>query len=214
MSMTLPAGTVPLGEKAYLFPSPSAQAVTDCFIIAHGGLPSIRRKGISYNFKVPDGCTVYFMAKGGQPFKASGPVSGCRAIAGENGGQPPAVGSGNTRKARSLCGDYILAKALGTHAPTGGTPETMAEKNYTAVNQTLNQLAGPHAGLQWLPHYVSVRNRTSWLEDTNIFLSRLIELVRAYDATIVNFYCAHCRDNLSDDKSVKYLKTAGPQSYQ
>ena len=199
MSMTLPAGAVKLGEKAYLFPSRSAAAVTDCFIVGHGGLPSNGRKGIDYKFTVPNGCTVNFLAKGGQSLSMSGPVSGFTVIAGGNGGNPPSIDKGNSFASGKKCGDYIIAKALGTHAPTGGgTPETMAEKNYAAVDLALQQVAGPHAGLQWLPHYVSIRNRTSWIEDTNVFLSKLIELIRAHDATIVNFYCAHCRDNLSD----------------
>ena len=90
----------------------------------------------------------------------------------------------------------------------------MAEKDYTAVNQALNDLAGVHVGLQWLPHYVSVRHRTSVLKSKNIFLSKLIALVRAHDGNIVNFYCAHCRDNLSNADSAKHLKHAGAQRYQ
>ena len=48
-------------------------------------------------------------------------------------------------------------------------------------------------GLRWLPHYVSIRNRTAWGEDKNINLSKLIKRIQNYNQAIVEFYCANCR---------------------
>ena len=48
-------------------------------------------------------------------------------------------------------------------------------------------------GLRWLPHYVSIRNRTAWGEDKNIYLSKLIKRIQNYNQAIVEFYCANCR---------------------
>ena len=93
--------------------------------------------------------------------------------------------------------------------------EAEPEQNtYIGINRALNQLAGAHAGLQWLPHYVSLRNRTSWFRDTNIWLSKLIQEVRAVNPAIANFYCAHCRGFLGAKEETKYLKTVGGQAYQ
>jgi hypothetical protein len=206
MPMELPAGTVEIGANAYLFPSPAGAGVTDCFIIAHGGTTYAR----DARFKVPAGCTVNFFTGAGSSFKMDqGPIEGFRVMAGRNQGGPPPIQRTNQFTEGASCRDYILAKAVGKHYeadPDGNT--------YIGINRGLNELAGPHAGLQWLPHYISIRNRTSWFRDTNIWLSKLIEQIRAYDSTIVNFYCSHCRGVLRGESEVTNLKTVGNQGLQ
>lgn len=206
MPMPLPANAVKLGDNAYLFPSPSQGVVTDCFIIGHGGTPYEDER----RFDVPAGCTVNFMVAGGDANKMDrGPVNGFKVIAGGNGGQAPRITAGNSLAGGASCRDYILPKAVGSHweADPGND-------DYNRINQALNDLAAPHAGLQWLPHYVSIRNRTSWFCDTNVWLSRVIKEIRGHDARIVNFYCANCRGYLREKAESKYLKTVGKQAYQ
>jgi hypothetical protein len=204
MPMDRPAGTVKIGANAWLFPSPSAQPVTDCFIIAHGGTP----QAAPTYFQVPAGCTVNFFANLGMAnLMGSGPIQGFKVIAGQNQGNAPAIDAGNRFAAGSTPRDYILGKALGRHYKA----EPMAN-TYIGVNRALNELAGALVGLQWLPHYVSVRYRTSIFRDTNIWLSKLISQIRAHDATIVNFYCAHCRTPVYGDKEPAALKTVGSQA--
>ena len=206
MPMELPAGTVPLGQNAYLFPSPAGGVVTDCFIIAHGGTPHSK----DYRFNVPAGCTVNFFASGGNAHKMDeGPIKGFKVISAQNQGGAPAIERGNRIQAGASCRDYILAKAVGTHYEAEPDQNT-----YLGINQALNELAGAHAGLRWLPHYISIRNRTSWFRDTHIWLSKLIELVRAHDPRIVNFYCSHCRGYINGKSEAKNVAATGSQAYQ
>jgi hypothetical protein len=203
MPMPLPANAVEIGANAYLFPSPVAAGVTDCFIIAHGGTPASKE----YRFTVPAGCTVNFFADFGNAHKLDqGPAQGFKVLAGRNQGAAPPIGPRNRFTAGASIRDFILAKAVGTHYEA--EPE---QHTYMAVSQVLNELAGDHAGLQWLPHYVSIRYRTSWFRDTNIWLSKVIEQIRARDPTIVNFYCSHCRGYIPGAAEAKYLKSVGSQ---
>ena len=203
MSMDVPAGTVLIGDNAYLFPSPAGRGVTDCFIIAHGGTPQSK----DYRFNVPAGCTVNFFTGGGNAMKMDhGPIQGFKVISALNQGAAPAIERGNRFAGGALCRDYILMKSVGSHYEAA--PD---ENTYVGINQALNELAGAHAGLHWLPHYISIRNRTSWFCDTNIWLSKLIQQVRSVEPRIVNFYCAHCRGYVRGDVEKKYLKTVGAQ---
>ncbi len=205
MPMDVPAGTVLIGNNAYMFPSPAGAGVTDCFILGHGGTPHAK----DYQFTVPAGCTVNFLGEATKAYvmPGGGPVEGFRVMSGSNGGAAPAIDVRNRFAAGAVCRDYILAKAVGTHykaAPAEGT--------YIAINATLNGLVGaPHAGMQWLPHYVTIRNRTSIFRDTNIWLSKLIDLIRAANPAIVNFYCAHCRIWVRGDVETRSLKSVGSQ---
>jgi hypothetical protein len=209
MSMPLPANAVKLGDNAYLFPSPSVRPVTDCFIVGHGGTPN-DPKIEDKHFTVPAGCTVNFFVGGERSnVMNKGPVDGFTVMAGENGGRAPNIARGNSFEGGSNCRDYILAKAVGSHYEADPGYNT-----YSRINQALNGLAGDHAGLQWLPHYVSIRNRTSWFCSTNVWLSRVIKEIRAHDATIVNFYSANCRVYLVGDDAKKYTKSAGSQAFQ
>ncbi len=203
MSMQLPAGTERLGENAYLFPSPAGRAVADCFIIAHGGTPHSR----DYRFRVPAGCSVKFFAAAGNAHQMPrGPTGGFRVIAGQNGGNPPNIDPRHQFAAGADCRDYILGKAVGSHYEAEPEAHT-----YVEINRVLNALGGPHAGMQWLPHYVTIRNRTSWFQHTNIWLSRLIGLIRAHNPAIANFYCSHCRGYVRGDSEAKLVRSAGPQ---
>lgn len=209
MPMNLPPGAVALGSHAYLFPSP-AGAVADCLIVGHGGAVSIGSEGLDFSFTVPPGCTLHFMTSGGNPFSASGPVTGFKAIVAQNVGNPPPIGKGDTRNAGSTCTDYVLAKAHGTH----WGHETMAEKDYVAIAAALNTLHGQFAALQWLPHYISIRNRHAFGTHRYVFLSKVIQDVINHDATITNFYLMHCRGAVSDEKSRKILKNVTGQAFQ
>jgi hypothetical protein len=201
--MDVPAGTILLGDNAYLFRSPSTNVVTDCFIIAHGGTPAVK----DTRFTVPAGCTVNFFTRPERTLQlGSGPIAGFTAMAGRHGGNPRPIDAENRFAAGASCRDYILAKAVGKHFKAAPS-----ENTYVGINAALNALAGPHAGLQWMPHYISIRDRTSWFCDTNVWLSKVIELTRAYDARIVNFYCAHCRSVLRGADETKNLKTVGAQ---
>ena len=203
MPMEVPAGTVLLGANAYLFQSPAGAGVTDCFIVGHGGTPH----GKDYRFKVPAGCSVKFFATAGNAHVMNhGPVAGFRAIAGQNGGAAPPIDARDQFAGGADCRDYILGKAIGRHYKAEPDAHT-----YVGINSTLNALAGLHAGLQWLPHYVTVRHRTSWFRDTNIWLSRLIKLARAHNPAIVNFYCSHCRGYVRGDDEASLVKSAGAQ---
>lgn len=209
MPMNLPPGARALGDNAYLFPSPAGQ-VTDCVVFAHGGAVSIGAEGIDFSFTVPAGCTLYFMASGGKPFSTTGPVTGFKAIAAANGGHPPTVDRIDTRTAGSTCTDYVLAKAHGTH----WTAETMAEKDYAAIATALNGLYGQFKTLQWVPHYVSIRNRHAFRTHKYVFLSKVISDVIAHDATITNFYLMHCRGQVSDTQSRAILRDVTGQAFQ
>ena len=79
------------------------------------------------------------------------------------------------------------------------------------AQELADMAANPHASLQWLPHYVSIRNRKAWGKSTNIWLSRLISDIRAWDANVVNFYCANCRSYLNGNAAKNYISSAGSQ---
>ena len=66
-------------------------------------------------------------------------------------------------------------------------------------------------GLRWLPHYVSIRNRTAWGEDKNINLSKLIKQIQNYNQAIVEFYCANCRTIMDKKLTQKTLLDTGSQ---
>jgi hypothetical protein len=202
--MQVPAGTVLIGDNAYLFRSPAGAGVTDCFIIGHGATVETGER----RFTVPAGCRVNFFAESMKSLKLqAGPIEGFKAISGQNQGAAPRIDPANAFAAGASIRDYILGKAVGSHYKAA--PE---DDSYLKINQALNDLAERrHLGLQWLPHYVSIRNRTSWFCDTNIWLSKLIEQIRAYDGTIVNFYCAHCRVNILRAHEARTLKTVGSQ---
>jgi len=204
--MDLPAGTVEVGDNAYLFPSPAGMGVTDCFIVAHGGTPSIRER----RFTVPAGCSVNFFIDHNQAHKmALGPIQGFKAISGRNQGRAPPIEPGRHFAAGVASRDYILSKAVGTHYKAEPDQNT-----YIGINRALNELQGAHAGLKWLPHYISIRNRTSVFCDTNIWLSKLIQQVRAANPAIVNFYCSHCRGLIDAKIEARCIGTAGGQAYQ
>jgi hypothetical protein len=115
MPMPLPANAVTIGDNAYLFPSPSCNPVTDCFIMGHGGTPNDPKIDDRY-FTVPAGCTVNFFVGGGKANKMSeGPVNGFKVMVGQNGGQAPEISPGNSVGGGKNCRDYILAKAVGSH---------------------------------------------------------------------------------------------------
>lgn len=209
MPMNLPAGAQTLGDNAYLFPSPAGR-VADCLISAHGGAAYIGAEGRGFTFTVPAGCTLYFMATGGSAFKATGPVTGFRAIVAENAGRAPAIPRGDTFTAGSSCTDYVLAKAHGTHWKS----ETMVEKNYAAIAAALSDLHGAFTPLQWLPRYVSIRNRHAFRTHKYVFLSKVIADIIAHDATITNFYLMHCRVNLGDAASRSIMRDITGQAFQ
>ena len=203
---------VDIGDNAYLFPSQAGGQVTDCFILAHGGTPSDARLK-DYHFTVPDGCKVLFFTPGGMANKLPGPgdpVGGFRAICGSVG-SPSIVKSridkNSTKDGGQNCRDYILAKGVGDHYHPA--PD---QNHYLLIAQELADMAAnPHAALQWLPHYVSIRNRKAWGKSTNVWLSRIISDIRAWDANVVNFYCANCRGYLDGDTARKAIKSAGSQ---
>jgi hypothetical protein len=215
MVMPRPAGLnaiVELGDNALLFPSQAAGPVTDCFILGHGGTPS-GTKFKDYYFTVPAGCSVSFFTGGGSSNKLPGPgdpVGGFRAIAGSAGGPSQLqqrIQKHSTIVAGKPCRDYILAKAVGSHWKA--TPD---QNHYVLIAQELaNIAADPSFALKWQPHYVSIRNREAWGMSTNIWLSRLISEIRAWDNTVVDFYGANCRGYLDGAKATKYIKSAGSQ---
>lgn len=215
MPMPKPAAQgaiVAIGDNAYLFPSQAGGTVTDCFILAHGGTPS-GVKLTDYYFTVPAGCSVHFFAAGGQSNKLPGPrdpVGGFRAMCGSVG-KPSLLQSqldkSSTRTGGQRCRDYILAKGVGDHFKAA--PD---RNHYVLIAQELADLAAnPHASLQWLPHYVSIRNRQAWGKSTNIWLSRLISEIRAWNDDVADFYCANCRGYLDGAEAKKYIKSAGGQ---
>jgi hypothetical protein len=203
---------VDIGDNAYLFPSQAGGQVTDCFILAHGGTPS-GTKLKDYYFTIPAGCEVNFFSAGGMSNKLPGsgdPVGGFRAICGSVGSPSllkSKIDKHSTKKGGQDCRDYILAKGVGDHF------EAAPDRNhYVLIAQELADMAAnPHASLQWLPHYVSVRSRKAWGKSTNTWLSRLISDVRAWDANVVNFYCANCRSYLNGNEAKKYISSAGGQ---
>ena len=57
-------------------------------------------------------------------------------------------------------------------------------EDYLKISQnSANELASPHASLQWLPHFVSIRSRNPVVPGTpNVWLSKVVEPeIRAYD---------------------------------
>ncbi len=92
--------------------------------------------------------------------------------------------------------------------------ETFREKSYLAVSQTMNDINTNHTSLQWIPHYVSIRNRTSSLTNQFIYLSKLISDIRKTRSHISEFYCAHCRSPINYLASEKRLDNIGKQKFQ
>jgi hypothetical protein len=92
--------------------------------------------------------------------------------------------------------------------------ETFQEKSYLAVSQTMNSMMGDHTSLQWIPHYISIRNRTSSLTNRSIYLSKLISDIRKYRSHISEFYCAHCRSPMNYLESEKRSDNIGKQKFQ
>jgi hypothetical protein len=151
-----------------------------------------------------------FFVGGGKANKMSeGPVNGFKVMVGQNGGQAPEISPGNSVGGGKNCRDYILAKAVGSHWKADPGFD-----DYTRINQALNELVAQHTGLQWLPHYGSIRNRTSWFCNTNVWLSRVIKEIRDYKVTIVNFCCGNCRSYLYGEDAKKNVKSAGTQAFQ
>jgi hypothetical protein len=211
MPMDLPPEAVAIGDNAYLFPSPIIRRRIDqCFIVGHGGALA----GNPAHFTVPAGCTLYFLVDAKENYLARGPVSGFKAISKDSNGAAPVIKAENTFAGGSRCVDYVLEKAHGSHMDRGLQLETFQEKSYLAISQTMNELIGDYTSLKWIPHYVSIRNRTSSFTNQFVYMSKLISDIRKYRSHITEFYCAYCRSPMGYPSSDKRLKNIGEQKFQ
>lgn len=101
--------------------------------------------------------------------------------------------------------DQVLAKNLGKHwnvkADRDGT------QYYQSIKDRMDHLHDPGQGPNWVPHFVSIRNRRTPGVQEAVLLSKVIELVRAAHPSIDNFYTYGCRGT----ESAKWVKRSGPQ---
>lgn len=204
MAEQKPANTIDLGTQAYMIESP-LNPMADCLVMAHGGSIDKTQK-----FTVPVGITVqFFVAAGSSNNAPNGPMGFIQdQIETKSAGRPIGVGVGRrTYEPGSACPDYILAKALGTHW------KVVANRaSYLEVRNMLHDPDNPGNGLNWIPHVVTVRNRTSIFRKQNVWLSSLINAIITAKPQITTIYCGNCRDDDESQKK-KFLKTVGRPSY-
>jgi hypothetical protein len=197
--MSTPTGAIEIGGNAYLFASPDP-GMRYCFIVAHGSTPDTS----SYRFNVPAGKAVLFQTEAGFSNRMEyGPVRAYRELIRQGRVALPAT----NRYEGGSCPDYILGKAVGYHWRDTGV---QAEQSYSNI---LNAVRSDPTAIEpfWVPHFVTVRNRTSLFEDKNIWLSKLIELILKWDGQISIFICGNCRNQ--EEMTPYLIGTAGRQAY-
>ena len=199
MAEAKPAGTIELGDNAYLFPSPVA-ASTEVFVMAHGGSIDITRK-----FDVPGNVTVAFFVKGNQANYGPGGPLGFITTQMDNKDLGRTIGEPDDRAytyTGRACPDYILSKAFGTHWKTVAT-----RASYRDVRDEMDS-RNPGNGPNWVPHIVTVRNRKALGTNQNIWLSALIAAIIKAMPNTTRIYCGNCRSDASADAK-KHKKTVG-----
>lgn len=213
--MATPDRAVEVGSNAYLFRSP-AWDMTDCFIMAHGG-----QIDLSQRFDVPEHQEIVFFAQQGYALKGPGPLGlynqwATRQVSPIQDNQVPTA---HRYVHGRPCPDYILSKAMGTHWDDPATRASYDEvlRNYTGTFLMMGQkklypCVAPGFGPNWVPHFVTVRNRRSIFHSKNIWLSALIADLNALAEekgwVFERFYCAHCRVDKSPD-AARLRPTAG-----
>lgn len=184
--MSVPANSITLGENAYLLNS-THNEMFDCLVIAHGGILDDNRQ-----FKVPAEVTIVFFVEPNETHEVAeleDLIKTRQALV-------------TTRyAAAALCPDYILSKALGMHFE--GDSMTYSEV------RTLLDADTPGHRQNWLPHIVTVRNRTSIFKKQYIWLSTLINLIRAAKPNVTTIYCTNCRNHVNRDKDAHYRGSVG-----
>jgi hypothetical protein len=185
---------VALGDYIYFFRSP-ADRMTDCAILGHGGhVPDHR-------FELPANVTVVYQVAYNRPLTLyQGPMGS--TLTGVAGG-----GAGTERHTgpRHLI-DQVLTKNLGEKH--WEDPKTrVTGQYYLAMEARQTELSGAGQGANWAPHVVTIRNRRYPGSNDAVWLSKVIELVRAHDPTIVTFYPYACRGIVGE----KWVKKAGEQ---
>lgn len=217
--MATPNGAVEVGSNAYLFKSPASE-MKDCFIVAHGGQIDLTQK-----FDVPQGQEVVFLASHGQKVKGDGPLGlynmwAKRSVSPiENDNQVRALDAVQRYAHGRPCPDYILAKAMGEHweDPANRGTYDQVLQNYTGTYLKMGKVllypcVRPGGGRNWVPHFVTIRNRTSIFHSKNIWLSAVIAELNAVAAkqglVFERFYCGHCRDDDSS-RANALRRTAG-----
>jgi hypothetical protein len=196
-----PANTLEIGANAYLLESPLA-GTTDCFVMAHGGSVDNSQK-----FDLPAGVSVKFFVRAGVSNQApAGPLGFIRTqMDRHNAGQE--VGSADRAFTYvGSCPDYILQKAFDTHWKVAGV-----RAKYVDIRNEMDGRAVPGHGANWIPHIVTVRNRTSIFRDKNVWLSTLVKEILKAKPAVTTIYCGNCRDDDAHRKDV-VLKTVGKPS--
>ena len=200
MAERMPANTIKLGSNAYLIESPNPD-IGDCLVMAHGASVDRTRK-----FTVPAGVTVRFFVDAGDKNTAHGGILPFIAQHIQDRGNGVVADEGAGRRtyvAEQPCPDYILSKALGRHFRDAG-----GQASYLQVRNALHGVQYPGNGANWIPHVVTVRNRTSPFLNQNIWLSTLIAAIRRAKPGVENIYCANCR-SVAEDRANALTKTAG-----
>lgn len=203
MAEQMPSNTIALGDNAYMIESPDP-AIADCLVMAHGGGVDKTRK-----FTVPAGVTIQFFAQAGNANKAPDGIGQFirKQMLDKSAGLPIAEGTGRrTYPAQSACPDYILSKALGSHFKN-----VNGRASYLQVRNLLHDNANPGNGINWIPHVVTVRHRTSIFLNKNIWLSTLVADILAAKPGITTIYCANCRVD-AEERKKQLLKTVGSSS--
>lgn len=189
MPMQLPANTDSIGEHAYLIRSPDP-GMTDCLIIAHGGSVG------DQEFTVPTGKTVRFFVPHAHAYSTSSGLAALKDAVSSHGRK--GFFTGLTRTEGSSCRDYILGKGLGSHGPSS------LVVTYQEIRDELDQMATtPGTGTNWIPHVVTIRNRTNGLVHKHVWLSKLIDEILAVDGRITTFYSCNCRKKSSSPISLR-----------
>ncbi len=184
---------VALGDYVYFFESPAA-GMRDCAIMAHAG--TVRERF----FYVPNGVSVKFNSNPGQRSQLNlGPM---RSITSHQ--TSPMPGRDNLYISGNRCSDQVLGKIMGAHWDDRVT--RVEGRYYELMSQaiSMNSTLG-----SWAPHLVLIRNRKFPLANEYIWLSKVIQLVRAHNANVSNFYSFGCR-NYGDNLA----RHAGTQAYQ
>jgi hypothetical protein len=186
-----------LGSYVYFFESP-APGMTDCLITAHGGHVAGRQ------FNLPPGVKVFYSTDYNKTINFDqGPIRTPLS------GAPRQTDPAWTFTGPGKVADQLLGKSLGTHWLAAHQRD--GAQYYLFIEAKMRLLLNfPGTGPNWVPHFVSIRNRKFAGSASYVWLSNVIELVKQNFPTVVNFYPAACRGVVGNE----YADRATAQSYR